>query len=146
MEVGCSTPQPFGVSLLIRRRQLTVTPFTSRRVSIYLLPILLVNFGLSDASPLFDDDSVIEVTLTGPLKSLIDAKAEGTEWPFVLRAEGRDYQIKVRARGNSRLELCRFPLLRLNFRGDDAFDSVFDGQDKLKPVSYTHLTLPTITE
>lgn len=122
--------------MLIRRRQLTVTPLTSRRVSIYLLPILLVNFSLSHASPLFDDDSVIEVTLTGPLQSLIDSKAEGNDWPFVLQADGRDYQIKVRARGNSRLDLCQFPLLRLNFRSDETFGSVFDGQDKLKVVNH----------
>lgn len=104
--------------------------------SIYLLPLLLLNFESGLASPLFDEDSVLEVSLTGPLQSLIDARAEGNDWPFLLQADGREYAINVRARGNSRLQLCQFPLLRLDFRTADTTDSVFEGQDRLKLVTH----------
>lgn len=109
---------------------------TCFRASIYLLPLLLLNFDSSRASPLFDDDSVLEASLTGPLQSLIDARAAGNDWPFLLQADGREYSINVRARGNSRLQLCQFPLLRLDFRTADTSGSVFEGQDRLKLVTH----------
>lgn len=111
-------------------------PLSYSKARICWLPVLLLAFGPCHASPLFDDDSVLEVTLTGPLRTLIDAKADSSELPFVLQANGRDHLVKVRARGISRLQLCRFPLLRLNLKRSDTLDSVFTGQDKLKLVTH----------
>ncbi len=122
-------------------------PVTYSKARTCLLPALLLATNFTFASPLFDSDSVIEVTLTGPLGSLIDSRKESTEWPFVLRANGREHPVKVRARGISRLKLCGFPLMRLNFKGSEVVDSVFAGQDKLKLVTHcrNHLSSQTDT-
>lgn len=103
-----------------------------------MLPALLLAASLTSASPLFESDAVVEVTLSGPLHAFTDEKSESREWPFVLWAYGKEHPVKVRARGISRLQLCRFPLMRLNFRRSDRAESVFFGQDKLKLVTHCH--------
>lgn len=102
-----------------------------------LLPlILLIALSQSHASPLFEDDAVIEVELAGPLYSSIKSKADRRELPFALKANGIEHQIKVQVRGKSRARLCRFPPLRLNFTKDDTEQSVFRDQDKLRLVTH----------
>lgn len=86
------------------------------------------------AAPLFEDDSVIEVALEGPFAAVREDVDKREEFPFVLRAEGIDHSIKVRLRGKSRVSVCRFPPLRLNFKKSQTAESVFAGQDKLKLV------------
>ncbi len=88
------------------------------------------------ASPLFDDNSVIDVELIGPIGSLVADKKDDTELPFVLIANGVEHRVKVRVRGNSRLRVCKFPPLRFNFSGSDTERTVFAGQDKLKLVTH----------
>ena len=88
------------------------------------------------ASPLFDDNAVIDVELIGPIGSLVADKKDDTELPFVLIADGVEHHIKIRVRGNSRLRVCEFPPLRFNFSGSDTERSVFAGQDKLKLVTH----------
>lgn len=87
------------------------------------------------ASPLFERDDVLSIELTGPLSSLVKNKDNRKERPFVLRANGLEHQIKVRVRGKSRIRVCDFPPLRLNFSEKDTDQSVFSGQDKLKLVT-----------
>lgn len=90
------------------------------------------------SSPLFDDDSVIEIRLSGPLRTLARNKksAERTEYPFVLSVDGQDIPVDVRVRGKSRIIVCGFPPLRLRFRDKNANQTVFAGQDKLKLVTH----------
>ena len=92
------------------------------------------------AGALFDNDAVLQVELVGPLESLQARPDSREQLPFVLRAEGVDHEIKVRVRGKSRLRVCKFPPLRLNFRKRDTSDTVFAGQDKLKLVVPCHLS------
>jgi hypothetical protein len=87
------------------------------------------------ASPLFESDDVLSISLTGPLSSLVKDKENRVEWPFVLRANGVEHQIKLRVRGKSRIRVCNFPPLRLNFSKSDTAQSVFAGQNKLKLVT-----------
>jgi hypothetical protein len=47
----------------------------------------------ANASPLFDDNAVIDVELTGPIESLIRKKDDRTEQPFVLKANGVEQQV-----------------------------------------------------
>ena len=54
----------------------------------------------------------------------------------MLRLGDEAHSVKVRARGNSRLRVCSFPPLRLNFDKDETAGSVFAGQDKLKLVTH----------
>ena len=90
------------------------------------------------AAPLFETDSVLDVTLTGPIGSLFENKEDRTELPFELQAEGATHKIKVRLRGHSRLELCAFPPLRLNFHENQKMQTLFEDQDKLKLVTHCH--------
>jgi len=87
------------------------------------------------AAALFEDDEVLEMTLTGPLDSVLDDTVQRREQPFVLHVGGADISILARVRGNSRARVCRFPPLRLNFTGSEVRQTVFEGQKKLKLVS-----------
>lgn len=86
------------------------------------------------AAPLFEDADVIDVTLEGPLGELTDHPDSRDERPFVLRAGGMEHAIKVRLRGKSRLRICDFLPLRLNFKKSAVDGTLFADQDKLKLV------------
>ena len=88
------------------------------------------------AAPLFEDDSVLAVTLRGPLGSVFADVEERGERPFVIEIDGTGYPVAVRLRGKSRLRVCEFPPLRLNFRKEDTAQTVFEDQDKLKLVTH----------
>lgn len=88
------------------------------------------------ASALFDDTSVLEVKLSGPLDKVISDTRNRAELPFILTANGQSHSIKVKVRGNSRVRACDFPPLRLNFTSADTADTVFAEQDKLKLVTH----------
>ena len=84
---------------------------------------------------IFEDQSPLEIELTGPLWSLIDNKEKRKEWPFRLHIGQVELDLEVRARGNSRMRLCDFPPLRFNFKEADTVGTPFEGQDKLKLVT-----------
>lgn len=86
------------------------------------------------AAPLFEDSSVIDADLEGPLGDLADRPDSRDQLPFTLRADGDEHAIKVRLRGKSRLRVCDFLPLRLNFRKSEIDGTLFTGQDKLKLV------------
>jgi hypothetical protein len=90
------------------------------------------------SSPLFDDDSVIEIRLSGPLRTLARDKkrAERVEFPFLLSVNGLDIPVDIRVRGKSRITACGFPPLRLRFPVEGTSQTVFAGQDKLKLVTH----------
>lgn len=97
--------------------------------------LLLAAVG-ARAAPLFDDDTVLEATLSGPLSELVAASGARSEYPFVLAIDGTEIPVMVRVRGNSRLRVCEFPPLRLNFSSKTTGQSLFEGQDKLKLVTH----------
>ncbi len=88
------------------------------------------------AAPLFEDNAVLEVTLRGPLGSVFADFEDRTQRPFIIEAESVEYPVKVRLRGKSRLRVCEFPPLRLNFRREDIAQTIFEGQNKLKLVTH----------
>lgn len=88
------------------------------------------------ATSLFENHTVLDVRLTGPVTTLFDDKKNRTARPFVLTAEGVGYQLDVKLRGQSRLRTCRFPPLRLDFRGADTAATIFAGQKQLKLVTH----------
>ena len=100
--------------------------------------VLLALVYRASASPLFEDDAVLAINLTGPFSTLIEEKNNRAELPFVLRAEDVEHLIKVRVRGNSRVRECDAPPARLNFVKSKTKDTVFAGQDKLKLVTHCH--------
>lgn len=92
--------------------------------------------GRAETSGLFASDEVLDVTLTGPLATLVENMDSKEERPFVLTVDGTEHAIEVRNRGNSRLRVCEFPPLRLDFVRDATAGTVFEGQDKLKLVTH----------
>ncbi|MCJ7815624.1 MAG: hypothetical protein MUP31_06190, partial [Xanthomonadales bacterium] len=98
--------------------------------------VLLALASPAGASPLFEDETVREITLSGPFSSLIKDKENREEIPFVLYENGLEHLIKIRVRGKSRTSVCDFPPLRLNFSPDKTAETVFANQNKLKLVTH----------
>ncbi|HEX5764411.1 MAG TPA: hypothetical protein VFY27_02515 [Woeseiaceae bacterium] len=102
-----------------------------------VLPLVfLAAAGAVRAGALFDEEPVLDVRLAGPLHAVLESGAERMEFPFIVSVDGVDIPVEVRIRGNSRLRVCSFPPLRLDFPGKGTAGSVFDGQDKLKLVTH----------
>jgi len=102
------------------------------QINTLILLIVLSVASNASASSLFEEDTVLEVRLSGPLTSLLEDKDDGKELPFLLHADDTEHSVKVRLRGKSRKIVCDFPPLRINFKVSDTELSIFEGQDKLK--------------
>jgi hypothetical protein len=104
----------------------------------FLLAVLagLAACNTCQAAGLFDSDAVLEVALKGPLTAVIRDDEHRGERSFSLELDGVTVPVAVRLRGKSRVEFCSFPPLRLNFASEEARDTIFDGQDKLKLVTH----------
>jgi len=110
-----------------------------RFVHAALAAILTLPPAAVPATPLFDDDAPLAAELAGPLAALMHEATERRELPFLLRTGDTELAIKVRLRGKSRLRVCEFLNMRLNFRQGDTAGTPFAGQDKLKLVVPCHL-------
>ena len=108
------------------------------RVRAVILLLLVLASSSASASPLFEDDTVLEIRLSGPVWAIFKNKrsAEREEHLFVLTVDGADIPLAVRIRGNSRIIICSFPPLRLNFSDQDTDATIFAGQTKLKLVTH----------
>jgi len=104
------------------------------RQALILVALILSTSG--NGSPLFEDDTVLQVKLSGPLKTLVKNKKDRVEYPSTLTIGDSVIDLQVRVRGNSRLVLCRFPPLRLSFPEGSAADTAFAGQGKVKLVTH----------
>ena len=99
----------------------------------------LLTFSIQTiAADLFENSETLVVELSGPLHTLLRNKEDRQEYPFVLSANGLNQTVMVRARGNSRMGICDFPPLRIQFNLDTSEQSVFAGQDSLKLVTHCH--------
>ena len=115
------------------------------RIGLVSVILLLVGVGASNAQdpvdrPLFTDDSTLELTIEGPIRQLRRDGAERPERDGLVRyldAEGQELvlDVAIRVRGNTRLDFCSFPPLRLNFRRRQLEGTVFTGQNQLKLVT-----------
>jgi hypothetical protein len=96
----------------------------------------------SDEVPLFQDDTVVNVTIAGPIREIMETRSLEEELPGTLSyddpvtGEQVSLEIKIRARGKFRRQqqTCSFPPLRLNFRKSN--DTLFANADKLKLVTH----------
>jgi hypothetical protein len=95
------------------------------------------------AQPLFaeSESAPLALTIEGPFRTLQRHRRAQPELPGVVRyadASGRavELDVQLRTRGVSRLSLCDFPPLRLNFKTKQAAGTLFEGQDKLKLVTH----------
>jgi hypothetical protein len=94
------------------------------------------------APPFFDAQDPIEVTLTANIGKLRSDKGAEHPWrPATMSYKGQDgnsltVPLQARTRGLSRLHMCDFPPLRLNFSDEKSKGSIFHQLDKPKLVSY----------
>lgn len=94
-----------------------------------------------EPDPLFQDHTRVELTITAPMKPLLDKRPDEDYLPGTLsytEADGStvEFEIGIRTRGNYRRQprVCPFPPLRLNIKKSEAKTSLFHKQDKLKLV------------
>jgi len=92
------------------------------------------------ALPLFAALAPIEITLAVPLRTLINRARRRTEYDgYVEYADANGdpvhLDVEVRTRGNSRLEICRFPPLSVNFKRGQVARTLFEGQNRIKLVT-----------
>jgi len=92
--------------------------------------------GGAAASPLFDSDEVLDVRISGPFGQFIDERFDRAEHSFVMHADDRDFPVEIRTRGKSRMRVCTFPPMRLDFDEDTVAGTLFAGQNKLKLVTH----------
>lgn len=88
------------------------------------------------AAPLFDTNDIIDIELRGPFGELVRNKKSRPELPFLLTAEGKTHEVELRPAGKSRMQVCSFPMLRVNFDRSATAGSVFDGQNKIRLVTH----------
>ena len=94
------------------------------------------------AVPLFESNSVLDVTITAPFEHIMDTRSLEEEMPGTLvyldpvNGQAVSLDIEVRARGKFRRqkEICSFAPLRLDFRKSN--ETLFANSDKLKLVTH----------
>jgi len=96
-----------------------------------------------DPDPLFAENSVIEISITAPMKSLLGERPDQSYLRAILSYENTagevvEFDVGVRTRGNFRRQasICPFPPLRINFKKSQTRDTVFAHQNKLKLVPH----------
>lgn len=92
--------------------------------------------------PLFGHDSIIAVTIEGPLTTIMRKRDESEEHPSIFRytdADGTqhtfDINLSIRGKFRAKKEVCNFAPLRVNFKKAQLESTLFEGQDKLKLVT-----------
>jgi len=98
----------------------------------------------TDNSPLFAAETPIEFTLKLDVKAVKNDNSDDPQYSdgaLVLKnpdGSSKEFSLKVKARGHARrvYDFCTFPPIKINFKKSELEGSVFDGQDKLKLVSY----------
>lgn len=91
----------------------------------------------ADPDPLFQSHETLHVTLSAPLTTLVRERAteEYLQGTLTYSGDGggdTTLDVKIRARGHSRHEICDIPPLWLNFKKSQVKDTLFHKQDKLK--------------
>ena len=105
-----------------------------------LLLLLLTSAAVAtpgSPDPLFGSDETLHVTLAAPLTTLVGDRSTEEELQGTLSYAGpgdetTTFDVKIRARGHSRHQICDLPPLWLNFKKSQVKDTLFDKQDKLK--------------
>jgi hypothetical protein len=113
----------------------------SARALALLAPLIAAQAALAAGDPLFESNDPLEFRLEAPFGLV--SRGEELEHPARLSyaAVGgeKTFDLTVKRRGKSRVELCSMPPLLLDFPGNELGGTVFDGQNRLKLVTYCDL-------
>jgi hypothetical protein len=112
-----------------------------RHTARFFFPLLIAAafpMGAGAANPLFEDRSILELTLTGPFGQIDDDRDKEEEYRGTLSygAAGNttELDVKYSVRGNFRLQksVCSHAQLWLDLDKDEVDGTLFAGQNKLK--------------
>jgi len=99
--------------------------------------------GYAGITPLFVDDTVLDVTIEAPIKTLMDVRPDlaylkGRFTYTEVDGSEKTLALQLRTRGNYRRdpEHCNFAPIRLNLKKGEVRGTLFSGQDKLKLVTH----------
>jgi len=116
-------------------------PFV-RLSALCLLALLATSLqaeNIAAIDPLFRETDALQVTLTAPLTTLLKERSTEEYAAAVFEVSDGDgdalsFDVKIRARGHLRHEICVVPPLLVNFKKSDVKGTLFHKQDKLKLV------------
>lgn len=89
-------------------------------------------------TPLFSDESELQIIIEGPIGELVRRASNNTDaHPATLTIDGQAFPIALSARGFSRRQasICNFPPLRLDFDASEVGETIWRGQNRLKLVT-----------
>lgn len=94
----------------------------------------------ADENPLFQANEPLSVVLEFPVKDLLRQARKRPTVPGLLRYTDADaaevvLDVALMTRGNSRLEQCSYPPLKLDLKQKQVASTIFAGQNKLKLVT-----------
>ena len=113
----------------------------------HLLPVLVLLLqpmaevcSTSAEKPLFECDEAIAFELELPMKKLYRHAESRPDLDGLLRyvdkkGETLTFDVRITTRGHSRLKICKFPPLSVNFKRDQVESTIFAGQSRLKIVT-----------
>lgn len=116
---------------------------SSNWIGILLVALFLVpHFSYAQNTPLFDDESVLEITLSGDLTSLFkDREGEPQNFDIQLMyvdSEQKPVTISLKSKTRGKFRripgFCEYPPILLNFAKRSVTNTIFQNQDKLKLV------------
>jgi len=111
---------------------------------VVLVSLVIPAVGLSQETspslPLFADDTPLGLRIEAPLRTLSRNRRDRDELDGTLTytdSAGREVvlDLQLRTRGNSRMDICAYPPLRLNLRRGQVEGTLFAGQNQLKLVT-----------
>lgn len=141
MDSGARCHQPDQPRVQDRYALRSMTPVAAVLIVLFAS---LVGFCQTNSAPnpLFASDDVLQIRLSGEVRSMMDERTEDAPYyPVTLSYsdQGIDKKVslKVRTRGHFRLsrENCTYPPLLLNFSKQNDLPSPFTNQDKIKLVT-----------
>ena len=112
------------------------------RLDYIVLIILLISISarsqaqVSSRIEFFDADELLNITIKTDLKNLINHKHDSKYQKAEFILNSKSYLIRIRSRGNYRLENCNFPPLTLNFSKTE-FDN--EGDNYLKKLKLVNV-------
>lgn len=107
------------------------------------LAVMLSSFSAASQTKLFENDDLVEITLSGSITELFKDRANDSPYrELSLSYKGTDnivvtIPIKVKTRGHFRKQkgVCKNPPLLLNFSEEASKNTLFEKQDKIKLVT-----------
>jgi hypothetical protein len=103
--------------------------------------VLLAPCAASAQNTLFSSDEPLVMRLEAPLRKVF-ASRDDPQYQAArieldgVRGEPLSIDLRIRVRGKSRIEACRFPPLLLNFPSEQPEGSPFAGENRLKLVTH----------